>query len=88
MCCDTRLLLSFVLISDRHCAIYLICYRDNPLYTDTRCNDKNRYNDTLTVTKPSLKRQQIVTNYARISYLYFIETYILDIFRIALLRRF
>ena len=29
---------------------------DNPLYTDTRYNDKIRYNDTLTVTKPSRKR--------------------------------
>ena len=29
---------------------------DNPLYTDTRYNDKIRYNDNLTVTKPSLKR--------------------------------
>ena len=29
---------------------------DNPLYTDTRFNDKIRYNDNLTVTKPSLKR--------------------------------
>ena len=27
---------------------------DNPLYTDTRYNDKIRYNDNLTVTKPSL----------------------------------
>ena len=29
---------------------------DNPLYTDTRYNDKIRYNDILTVTQPSLKR--------------------------------
>ena len=29
---------------------------DNPLYTDTRYNDKIRYNDKLTITKPSLKR--------------------------------
>ena len=29
---------------------------DNPLYTVIRYNDKNRYNDSLTVTKPSLKR--------------------------------
>ena len=28
----------------------------NPLYTDTRYNGKNRYNNNLTVTKPSLKR--------------------------------
>ena len=29
---------------------------DNPLYTDTRYNDKSRYNDIFTVRKPSLKR--------------------------------
>ena len=29
---------------------------DNPLYTDTRYNDKIHYDDNLTVTKPSLKR--------------------------------
>ena len=29
---------------------------DNPLYTDTRCNNKIHYNDNLTVTKPWLKR--------------------------------
>ena len=69
MCCDTRLLFSFVLISDRHCAIYLICYRDNPLYTDTRCNVKNRYNDNLTVTKTFAKKVKICTNYTRILYL-------------------
>ena len=34
--------------------------KDNPLYTDTRYTDKIRYNDNLTVTKPSLKRQQFV----------------------------
>ena len=28
----------------------------NPLYTDTRYNDKIRYNDNLNVTKPSRKR--------------------------------
>ena len=28
----------------------------NPLYTDTRYNDKIRYNDNLNATKPSLKR--------------------------------
>ena len=42
---------------------------DNPLYTDIRYNDKIRYNDNLTVTKSSLKREQLVTNYARILYL-------------------
>ena len=29
---------------------------ENPLYTDTRYNDKTRYNDNLTVKKPLLKR--------------------------------
>ena len=29
---------------------------DNPLYTDTRYNDKIRYNNNLNGTKPSLKR--------------------------------
>ena len=29
---------------------------DNPVYTDTRYNDKIRYSDNLTVTKPLLKR--------------------------------
>ena len=42
---------------------------DNPLYTDTRYNDKVRYNDNLTVTKPSLNRSQLVTNNATILYL-------------------
>ena len=28
----------------------------SPLYTDTRYNDKIRYNDNLNVTKPQLKR--------------------------------
>ena len=41
---------------------------DNPLYTDTWYNDKIRYNDNLTVTKPSLMRKNY-TNYARILYL-------------------
>ena len=44
-------------------------YTDNTLFTDTLYNDEIRYNDNLTVTKPSLKRKQIVTNYARIVYL-------------------
>ena len=34
----------------------LQCSTDNPFYIDTRYNDKIRYNDDLTVTKPSLKR--------------------------------
>ena len=33
-----------------------IIFTDNPLYTDTRYNDKVLENDNLTVTKPSLKR--------------------------------
>ena len=33
-----------------------IGFTDNPLYTETRYNDKIRYNDNLTVTKLSLKR--------------------------------
>ena len=37
---------------------------DNPLYTNTRYNDKIRYNDNLNVTKPSLKRGQLMRNYA------------------------
>ena len=45
-------------------ATMLICFwfdmreafTDNPLYTDTRYNDKIRYNDKLTIKKPSLKR--------------------------------
>ena len=42
---------------------------DNPFYTDIRYNDKIRYNDNLVVLKPSLKRYQLVTNFARILYL-------------------
>ena len=42
---------------------------DNLLYTDTRYNNKICYNDNLTVKKPSLKRYQLVTNYAKILYL-------------------
>ena len=37
---------------------------DNPFYSETRYNDKIRYNDNLTVAKPSLKKKQLVTNYA------------------------
>ena len=47
-----------------------MCCTDDPLYTDTRYNNKIRYNDNLTaVKKPLLKRQHLVTNYARILYL-------------------
>ena len=38
---------------------------DNPFYTDIRYNDRIRYDDNLTVTKP-LKSCQLVTNYTRI----------------------
>ena len=31
----------------------------NPLHTDTRYNDKIHYNDSLTVSKPSLKKKRI-----------------------------
>ena len=31
-------------------------HTENPLYTDTRYNDKIRYNENLSVTKPLLKR--------------------------------
>ena len=41
-------------------------YTVNPFYTDIRCYDKIRYNDNLNVTKPSLKRWQLMRNYARI----------------------
>ena len=37
-------------------SFFLNLFTDNPLYTDTRYKDKLRYNDNLTVTKPSLKR--------------------------------
>ena len=53
--------------------------RDNTLYIDTEYTDKIRYNDNLTVTKPLLKRQQLVRNYARILYLIPKGTYVLDI---------
>ena len=36
----------------------------NPRYTDTRYNDKIRDNYILNVTKPSLKRSQLMRNYA------------------------
>ena len=38
----------------------------NSLYTGTRYNNKNCYNDNLNVRKPSLKRWQLMRNYARI----------------------
>ena len=44
-------------------------YTVNPLYTDTRYNDKIHYNNNLTSTKPSLKRRQLILNYANKFYL-------------------
>ena len=49
--------------------IIIIIITNNTLYTETRYNDKIRYNDNLTVTKPSLKMLQLVTKYVRILYL-------------------
>ena len=54
----------------------------NPLYTDTRYNDKIRYNDNLSVTKPLLKKRRLMRNYAKtlqessssICFGYFLET--------------
>ena len=49
-----------------------VCYQGlssntvNPLYTDTRYNDKICYNDNLTVTKPLLKMCQLMRNYPRV----------------------
>ena len=34
----------------------IFAFKGNPLYTDTQYNDKNRYNDNVTVMKHSLKR--------------------------------
>ena len=48
---------------------YCVHTTDNPLYTDTRFNDKIRQNDNLNVTKPSQKRKRLVSNYTRILYL-------------------
>ena len=64
--CSSSLLGKAVL---RECAVFWIAYTDNPLYTDSRYNNKIRYNDNLAVTKPSLKREQLVANYERILYL-------------------
>ena len=38
------------------CSKSILINTDNPLYTDTRYTDQIRYDDNLTVTKPSLKR--------------------------------
>ena len=40
-------------------------YTVNPLYTDTRYNDKIRYNDNLNVMKHSLRRWRLMKNYAK-----------------------
>ena len=52
---------------DRYTFIWGLCAQGtvNPLYTDTRYNDKIRYNDNLNVTKPSLKRWRLMKNYAK-----------------------
>ena len=51
----------------------------NPLYTDTRYNDKIHYNDNLNVTKHSLKRWQLMRNYARMVALKLQATNVLNI---------
>ena len=43
---------------------YRIFFTVNPLYTNTRYNDKILYNDNLTGTKPSLKKWQLIKKYA------------------------
>ena len=54
----------------------------NPLYTDTQYNDKTHYNVNLNVTKPSLKRCQLMKHYARILHYIALKqqaTYVLNI---------
>ena len=61
---------------------------DNPFYPDTRYNDKVRYDDNLTVPKPSIKKWQLMRNHARILHLNF-KLHMFWIFvRIASVRRF
>ena len=43
----------------------IFTYTVNLLYTDTRYNDKIRYNDNLNVTKHSLKKLRLMRNYAK-----------------------
>ena len=50
----------------------------NPLYTDTRYNDKILYNDNLNVTKPSLKRWRLMRNNAKTLHKIF-KQHVLDI---------
>ena len=45
---------------------FFAVFTENPLYTDTRYKNKSHYNDNLNVKKPSLKRLQLMRNYARI----------------------
>ena len=45
-------------------------YTVNPHYTDTLYNDRTRYKSNLTGTKLSLKRCQLIRNYARIFILF------------------
>ena len=60
----------------------------NPLYTETRYNDKIRYNDNFDVTKHSLKRCQLRRNYARILHENFKQHMFWIFVRIASVRRF
>ena len=60
----------------------------NPLYTDTRYNDKIRYNDNLTVMKPLL---QVTLSHKLCKNIVYdtLKTHMIWIFvRIALVRRF
>ena len=59
----------------------------NPLYIDIPYNDKFRYNDNLNVTKPSLKRWQLMRNYARILYQIFKQHMFWIFVRIALISK-
>ena len=62
MCVDTSLSLPV----SSELTVYKLT---NPLYTETRYNDKIRYNDFMTGTKPSLTSWQLIRNYARTFYL-------------------
>ena len=57
---------TFVMIKCKFVYVSMPTGTVNHLYTDTRYNDTIRYNDNLNVTKPSLKRWQLMRNYARI----------------------
>ena len=51
----------------------------NPLYNDTRYNDKIHYNDNLNVTKPSLKELTVNEKLCKNIALKLQEIYVLDI---------